>query len=269
MAGRYSDDEVEAIFRRALERQVAQQDGFARDELVDAAREVGLDEASVDRAIQELEAERGVEELYEQLKRRARDRWLRQLVSYLAIVGGLVGMHLLGFIGPWVAWVAFGWGVALAMQTFKAFRGPSEEEIEKERKRLNRQARREAQARAQREARKAKRRAKAEREAARQRQKDRHRQAGEELEQVIEEGVALLLSAAARKLREAQERDRTNPDSEFGRYVARQKGEAPAPSAPASPTARAAAPPRARVEVDEDEETEASEARARRRRERR
>lgn len=249
MAGRYSDDEVEAILRRALEQQLDDEDGFARDEVVAAAREVGLDEGAIDRAIHEIESERDDEALRARLLRNERESWLRHFVTYLVIIGGLVGMHLLGFVGAWVAWAAFGWGIGLAMHTFKAFRGPTEEDVEKERERLNRKARRAAKARAKREARQRRRRRKAEREARRGEQ----RRVEDELEQVIEEGVALLLGAAAKKIREASRQySAPPPDTEFNRYVAEKKGV----KRPGERAAEPAAPDplRARVEVFDDED---------------
>lgn len=267
MASRYSDDEVEAIFRRALERQVEDEDGFARDELIAAAREVGLDEDAIDRAIGELESERGDEELVERLRKKQRERWLNFLVFYLVFVGAFVGMNLLGFFGPWVAWVAFGLGIPLALSTFRTFRGPTEEDIEKERTRLNRKARREAKAKARKAARRQRKQEKRAREEEKRRRSERADRAGEELERVIEEGVTMLLSAAAKKLAEANAKSKTDPSSEFGKFVERKKAEARGETAPPAETKKKkrAEPPRARVEVDDDDEAAEQPRRSRRR----
>ena len=220
----YTDDEVEAIFRRALERQQAREDGFGREELVAAGREVGLDEHALERAVREIEEERSEEELRLAVKRKQRDKWLRHLATYLVIAGGFLGMHALGFVGAWAIWMAFGWGMGVAMHTFSTLRGPTEEQVEKERDRRNRKARRAAKARARAERRRER------DEARRRRARGQHRR-GEveaELDRVIEDGVTLLLGAAAKKLREAtgQLEGDARPQGDFGRYVARKKAEA-------------------------------------------
>lgn len=246
----YSDEEVEAIFRRALERQVEDGDGFAHDELIAAAREVGLDEASIDRALLEVDSQRSAVAVRERLTKKQREAWLRHFVTYLVVVGGSLAMHGLGFFGAWPIFMAFGWGIGMALHTFGAFRGPSDEAVEKVIVRQNRKARRAAKARERVEA---KRRAKAERT-----RRPKHAPVKGELEHVIEEGVSLLLAAAAKKLREATREIDAPPPGEFGAYVKRQKS-APRESTATSP-AREKEPfittpaPRARVETQEDEE---------------
>ena len=266
----YSDEEVEAIFRRAFERQVAEGEGYGHEELVAAAREMGLDDDAVDRAVAEVDGHRTREAIRAELRRDQRLAWTRHLIGYLIVVGAALGLHAAGLAGVWAIWLAAVWGAGLAMHGVSAWSGPSERQIRREQGRRNRRARRIAKAKARREAR---RRAREERGARARRQ----REAEDELERVIEEGVTLLLGVAARKLSEAsaglearQARDRTDPDSEFGRDVARQKarerGE-PAPGAPSSP-----ARPRVRVDAaaePDPEEAEAPESSARSRRRRR
>ena len=267
----YTDDEVEAIFRRALERQQASTEGFGRDELLAAGREMGLDEHALDRAVSEMEAERSEEALRNAVKKKQRERWLRHLVTYLVICGGFLGLHALGLVGAWAIWMAFGWGMGVAMHTFSTLRGPSEGEIEKERTRRNRKARRAAKARERAE----RNRRRAEARAARARGERRRGEVEQELERVIEDGVALLLGAAAKKLREATSQlDRGQPPTgEFGRFVERkraeQRGDAPRPETESSVQKRPA--PRVRVSEDGDEEEieeHEDERRARRRRRR-
>lgn len=239
----YSDDELAAILRRALEKQAAGQDGFGHDELIAVAREVGLDEEAVESAIAELSHERGLEAIRESIRKRRRQAWHKHLVSYLAVIGGLLGMHLVGLIGPWVFWVVFGWGIGLALDTYSKLRAPTDEEVFRERERLNRHERRRRQAEARREAK----RRRAQERAARKIRRARREDAGAQLEQVIEEGVTLLLGVAAKKLREAtakMEREHRVPDTDFGRYVARKHAET---------QRKAPAVPQVRVELDEDE----------------
>lgn len=221
MDRQYSDEEVEAIFRRALERQVADGEGYGHDELIAAAREVGLSDHQIDKAVREIEGERSAEAIYERVKKRQRERWLRHLVTYVVVIGGLLGLHALGLVGAVAIWAAFLWGMPLALHTFSTLRGPSDEAVERERKKLNRKARRKAAAIARAEARKQK---EAER-AARRARKAAGQEAGDEIERVIEEGVTLLLNMAAQKLREANEQmsQPPRPPTAFDDFVAAKK----------------------------------------------
>lgn len=257
----YSDDELAAILRRALEKQAAEGGGFGHDDLIAAAREVGLDDAAVEQAIRELSHERSLADIAGAIKKRRREKWLRHLITYLAVVGGLLGMHFFAGAGAWVFYVAFGWGIGLALDTYGKLRAPTDQEVHRERDRLNRHERRRREAEARREAK----RRKAEEKAARRSRKHQRSEASENLERVIEEGVTLLLGAAAKKLREAtaeMERKHEVPNTAFGRYVAGKQAEARAPQ-----EARRE-PPRVRVDVDEDELPEPDEREARRRRKR-
>ena len=252
----YSDDEVEAIFRRALERQAATGDGLEHDDLVAAAREVGLDEGQIARAVHEMEQERGEEELRLSVRKRQRDRWLRHLITYLVIAGGALGVHLLGLTGVWAIWMALGWGAGLALHTFSVARGPSEEAIEKERSKRNRRARRAARARARAEAH----RRKAEERAMRAHRRGRQSGVEDEIERVIEEGVTLLLGAAAKKLREATsklEEPPRAPQTDFERFVDAKKSGRPTGQESRAPRPAAPNRPQVRVATDDDEPMDA------------
>ena len=237
----YTDDEVEAIFRRAIERQQSQADGLGHEELIAAAREMGLDDTAIDRAVREVEHDRVAIEVEREVRQRKRRGWVRHLMSYLVIVGSMVGLHFLGVAGPWVWWVVFGWGAGLLLSTPGAFRAPNERELERAHAKRNRRERRKAEAEARRRRDEMRRMAQIERERARLEAAKQGRSPVEsEIEHVIEEGVSLLLRLAATKIREAAEPQ--PPKGDFGRYVAKKKGQQPAP-----PRVETAAP-RTRVE---------------------
>lgn len=266
----YTDEELELILRRALERQASTSDHFGHDDLVAAAREVGLDEDAVERAIAEVSHERSFEEIRESIRSRRRGKWRHHFISYAAVVTGLLGLYALGLAGMWVFWVVFGWGIGMAIDTYSKLRAPTDDEVHRERKRLNRKERRKQAAEARRAAKRRRREAWAERTAEVRREAKRaHRQiwaahkaghaahrrrrdTSEQLERVLDEGLNLLLEVAAKKLREASE-TKTTPetpaDSEFGRYVARKRAthEHGVPESPHEP---------ARIRVDPDEERE-------------
>ncbi|MGF1467695.1 MAG: 2TM domain-containing protein [Sandaracinaceae bacterium] len=248
----YTREEAEAILRRALEQESERSDGVGHDDLVEAAREVGLDEGAVNRAGAHVREEQGAEVLRQAVAARRRAKWLRHLVIYLAVVGGFLGLHLLGLVGAWVWWMAFGWGIGLALDTHAKLSPPSDKHVRREARRRARRRRREAQARRAEAERKARLRAQAEREA-------RRKKVGEDLERVIEEGVEVLLGAAANKLKSAKSTLDGPPKTEFRRYVDRQRGRGRGcrPS-----DGRSAPGPHVRVDDEEPEEEEvASEGR--------
>lgn len=258
----YTDEEVEAIFRRALERQAAGEGGFAHDELIAAAHEVGLDEDAIARTVKELEAERADLDVHATVRRRQRERWVSHLAAYVAIAGSLLALHALGLVAAWAIAFAIVWGSMLALHTFSLARGPSEAALGKERRKRARRARRQEAARLYQEAQ----RRKAEERA--QRASAPRGDAAKELERVVEEGVALLLGAAAKKLRETSARleEKPLPDTEFNRFVAKKKGGAARGPVVTPPPASAPRTPRVRVDAEDDHELEPEERGATRRR---
>jgi len=138
----YTDDEVQAILRRAIERQQAESDGLGHDELVAAAREIGLDDAAIDRAVTELEHEDEGKALAAKVKARKRSAFWKHLFTYLIIVGSMLGLHFVGLAGAWVFWVVFGWGAGVLLSMPRAFREPSEQELEDASRKQNRRDRR-------------------------------------------------------------------------------------------------------------------------------
>lgn len=240
MASRnYTDEEVEAIFRRALERQAAEQDGLGHQELIAAAREVGLEDTAVEKAIREIEETHSKEEIRKELAQKKRASFVQGLLAYLVIAGGLLGLHyLVNLVGLWVWWVAFGWGIGVFFDALATVRGPTEAQVEREVDKRNREARRKAAA----EARRA-------RQRARKENKQAKSQASEDLERVIEEGVGLLLNVAAQKIREASQRMNEPPAAtDFGRFVDAKKGRVPSGGGPSAP--------RVRVDVKDGQEEE-------------
>jgi hypothetical protein len=223
---RYDDDEVEAILRRALERQMELGEKLEHEQLVEAAREVGLDDDAVARAIGEIQAERNVTEIRARLRRDRRESWTRHFGIFAIVAGGLVLLNTLGLAGGWALVIAIVWAMFVALHAIRGFRQTTDREVEREQYRLNRAARRRADAlaRHERARRKAEERARRAEERARRSERRRSRGNGPELERVIEDGVSLLMGAIAKNLREAaQQRE---PQTDFERFVARKKGQA-------------------------------------------
>lgn len=125
----YTGDEVTQIVRRALNGKTLN-DTVSYDDLVETARELGIDRTHLDAAIAAHESEQATDE--------ARERWIRQrkskfyghLRAYLIVNTVLALMSIVGTGGYWFIWPLLGWGIGLAFDASNAF-FPSEEEIDK------------------------------------------------------------------------------------------------------------------------------------------
>lgn len=127
---RFSDDEVEAVLRHALAAQ-RERGGLSRDELVEAARGVGLDAAAIDASIAALD--RGDDDAT--LLRGWRARRRRALGNH-ALAFTLVNVLLYALDratppdDPWFYYPLILWGVALALDGLGYLRGPSPDALE-------------------------------------------------------------------------------------------------------------------------------------------
>ena len=113
----YSKEQVDRIIRRALK--LKKEDSITHQELVDTAKEFGIDPPTLEAAIAEdqkmFKKER---ERRERLLRR-KARFHRHLGSYIIVIGALLILNTMT-PGPWwFQWPALGWGIALALN-FKA-----------------------------------------------------------------------------------------------------------------------------------------------------
>lgn len=283
----YSREEMEEIFRRAAEHtQFAESgaDAIRYEDLVAAAREVGIDPSSVAQVAQKVEAERHLvakkadeDEIVRHELSERRHRARRGLLTYSIVTAFLVALDFMTPGGPWAQWVALGWGLAVALRMGRAMLEPSRSErdriIGRETKRRAKKAREEQRRRAAEEW---KQRLHAQQEAIRrelaqqeERRRDRERerrQANRELERAsrdfehaVEEGVTQLLTALANRIGEAA-RDEL-PKGEFGDYVRRERQRAsgvpvdrPAPRVRVEPPAPAPASAATPTEEADEEE---------------
>lgn len=221
MGARYSDEEVDEILRRAIERQRDDSTKLSHDDLVAAAGEIGIDPKDVEAAIAEVRAaakpaaasapakerpaprvadddEEDDETLLADDVRGRRARFVRHFISFLVVNAAMAGMNLL--TGPpwWFLWIVLGWGIGVAMQAARAFI-PDDPQRQKQRlRRLRRRRDRELR----------RDRAHARRTRGHERKKD--------FERAVQEGVGLLLSTAARKIAEAVDRHREEEERRKG-----------------------------------------------------
>ncbi len=139
---RYSQEEVNAILQRALERQ-GPAGGLTHDELMETAQELGIDPNQLSAAIDEHAATAGIEQARETWKARRKQKFFEHLKAYMIVNGFLVLMNV--FAGDGVNWAIFpilGWGIGLAFDAADAFY-PNEKKVERGAQRLLARQRRE------------------------------------------------------------------------------------------------------------------------------
>jgi len=122
----YSKDEVDRIIRRALK--LKKEDSINHQELVDTAREFGIDPETLMSAIEEdqevFEKERARRK--RQLRRKA--LFHRHLWSYIIVISALLLINITIPGVWWFQWPALGWGIGLAFN-FKAAYFPVQKDV--------------------------------------------------------------------------------------------------------------------------------------------
>jgi hypothetical protein len=207
----YTQEEVTEILKRALKQQSLRSQGLSHDQLVEMAKEVGIDQEAVEAATAELSQTRA-DELARQTEAHdlavERSRLLGKFVSsFLTFLIVGVALFLINQkVGgaTWYYWPLLGWGIGLAFQ----LRGVFSPEKSLERRKLEEWKRAE----------------KLERRAARLERRRNLRDAlrtggasqivhhgAKEFEEAVQAGVAALLSVAARKIHEHAGRKGSSP----------------------------------------------------------
>ncbi len=118
---RFSQEELGAILDRALRKQAeAPADpGFGRDDVFEAAREVGIDRPTLDAAIRDLDATRAGRAAPSALER-SRRQVKRDLATF-AVVNLFLALMSLNMHSTWFVWVLLGWGMAMALKAVRVF----------------------------------------------------------------------------------------------------------------------------------------------------
>ncbi|MCC7534739.1 MAG: 2TM domain-containing protein [Deltaproteobacteria bacterium] len=238
---RYTEEEAREILRRAIDRQHADDDKTEHDDLLAAAREVGIDPEHFGRAADEVLEERertsvapAVHDEIAQHRREQRQAFVYRAALYVVVVGALAALDYLTGGGWWVQWVALVGGVLLAIRAARLLRPETDirRELDKRRRREQKERARKQREESHRHARrhKAERRA-AEREERKQRKREQAEKAGRgerksrapahapDFERTVEEGVQTLLAEHARRVRRAAERARAGARSPDGESV--------------------------------------------------
>lgn len=123
----YSREEMDAILKRAIERQQAKADGIGHEELVAAADEVGIPREEVEAAARDLAAEKAKVPPQQAAptrvpmsdgRRREIRRFFRRAAGFGVLTLFLFFLSGWSLHGWWI-WAAMGFGVSLAMNAIK------------------------------------------------------------------------------------------------------------------------------------------------------
>jgi len=207
----YTRQEADEILRRALAAQPAS-DGISHDDLVAAAREVGIPTSAVEAAAVELSDDQRLSERADHIRRRRRSAFLRHLLIYLVVNGGIFLVDRGDGGAYWFQYPLVIWGVILVVIGIgqlapdrRSLLRRAERELDKERRRAQRRSSSAAR-----------------------------KEGAKEFEAAVQEGVSSLLSVAARTIRGLH--------ADGGRYRVNEdeaeNGAAPAAAGPAAARSR-------------------------------
>jgi len=128
---RFSPDQVNAILRRAIERQGAgATSSISYTDLLDTARELGIDPSQLDAAIGEYERHSDVEDARNRYIAQRKQKFREHLRSYVVVNLFLFILDMVFSNGTWFYWVLFGWGIGLYFDAAETF-FPKEKDIER------------------------------------------------------------------------------------------------------------------------------------------
>lgn len=253
----YSREDVEEVLRLAARRMQDDEPKLSHEELIEAAREAGLDVEAVEAAANELHLVRHERRAIEVWSARRRQRLASHTMVWLTLCAGLSAMNWLSGPPWWVAWVWLGWGMLMALHALRVLRAPSAAQLdavaERARKQLEGQRKRDAK-RASREA------AREQRSSRKQRRQSAERAFDHAVERAVDTGVTAIFEAVARGLDRAAAPRTTRKQTDFDRFVAAQKSAAARVQVRVEPRV---ASPHTEAPLDDHEELQASAARRR------
>jgi hypothetical protein len=133
---RYTPEEVNAILRRAINRQGAGATStVTHDDLLETARELGIDASQVEAALAEQETEGAIEDARVRWRLQRKKKFFEHLRSYLIVNAMLFLMDIFFTGGVWFYWCLFGWGIGVLFDASDTF-FPKEKDIERGARRL-------------------------------------------------------------------------------------------------------------------------------------
>ena len=136
---RYSPDEVSRIIKRAF--RPGQEDAISHQDLLEIARELGVEPDRLDEAIEQELAGRDMEEAREKWLRHRRSSFKGHLWSFFIVIIALLLINIFAGGGWWFQWPLLGWGIGLAFHFRSAF-FPDERQVERGARRMLARSRR-------------------------------------------------------------------------------------------------------------------------------
>ena len=129
-ARQFTPEEAEEILRRALQRQ--SETGVSREDLVSAAREVGVSEKALLEAADEVERGRSERAVTERLRAEKRASLVSHATVYAVVSVGLFLLNLATNMATvtdqvprwWSLFPLVGWGIAVAVHAVRSLRHP-------------------------------------------------------------------------------------------------------------------------------------------------
>lgn len=131
---KYTQEEVTAILRRALERQEPGS-AITHDELLETARELGIDPVALESAINDQQSVGEYETCCAEYRIHRRQKFYEHLRSYIIVNIVLFALDLFTSGGVWFFWPLFGWGIGVAFDAADTF-WPKEKDIDRGARRL-------------------------------------------------------------------------------------------------------------------------------------
>lgn len=131
---KYSQDDVNAILRRALERQ-GSSSAITHDELMETAKELGIDPAALEAAVNEQQTVGDYESARAEYVVHRRQKFFEHLRAYLIVNLVLFFIDIVVSEGVWFFWPLFGWGIGIAFDAADTF-WPKEKDIDRGARRI-------------------------------------------------------------------------------------------------------------------------------------
>jgi serine/threonine-protein kinase len=144
---RYSSEQMRLVIDRALRQPSTDGARFSHDELVAAAREIGVDDEALDQALSELEDEADDAAESEPSEATAallpgqpgwwneeRRREAYKLIRHLLVFAVVNTAMWLVFHAGWIRWMLFGWGMGLALHAVNVVMPKRDEDKKKKRR---------------------------------------------------------------------------------------------------------------------------------------
>ncbi len=133
---RFTNDEVNAILQRALAQQGGgNATGLTYDDLLETARELGIDPSQVEAALSEHERESEIEAARAAWRVRRKKKFFEHLRSYVIVNVALILISVMSDSGGWFVWPLLGWGIGLMFDASDTF-FPKERSIERGARRI-------------------------------------------------------------------------------------------------------------------------------------